>query len=100
VTFAVSGVVANAMGAPVEGAVVEAVGQYNCEDPGQYPPDTQPAPCVVDRVLGSDHTNGEGRFSISGLPNIYVRIDASKDGHTVSTGVYMSQDSTVSLVLP
>jgi protocatechuate 3,4-dioxygenase beta subunit len=98
-TYAVSGTVSNAMGVPVEGAQVEAIGQYNCENNPPTYPESPPTPCYTDQVLGATNTDNAGRFTISGLPNAYVRIDASKDGQTVSTGVYVSQDSTVALVL-
>ncbi len=99
-TFALSGTVSNAMGVPVEGAQVEAVGQYNCENNTPSYPESPPEPCYTDQVLGASSTDAGGHFTINGLPQAYVRLDVHKDGNTVSQGVYVSQDSTVSLILP
>jgi hypothetical protein len=88
------------MGVPVEGAQVEAVAQYSCEETTPTYPDSPVPPCYVDQILGASRTDGGGHFTIGGLPQVYLRLDVHKDGNTVSQGVYVSQDSSVSLILP
>jgi hypothetical protein len=99
-TFTLSGTVTNGMGVPVEGARVQAVTQYDCPNTPAYPGDYdgQP-PCLVDQVLGGDETDIEGRFDIAGLPASYVRVDVHKNDVTVSQGVNLQQDATVTFIM-
>ena len=101
-TFTLSGTVATAAGVPVEGARVEAVAQVACTDypPNPYPGDLDPPPCMHDQMFGSDDTDASGAFSIPDLPSAYFTINVSKDGASVSSGVYVQADSTLGFTLP
>jgi hypothetical protein len=100
VTFQLSGTVVRGAGIPVEGALVQAIGQFPCEetsypDPGHLPP------CVNDQVLGVASTDVQGQFTISQLPAIFMRVDVQQNGIVVSSqGVNLQQDSTLSFVVP
>ena len=43
ISFSLSGTVSNSLGVPVEGATVEAVGQFNCDTTSQYPDPNLPS---------------------------------------------------------
>jgi hypothetical protein len=99
-TVTLSGTVTNGMGVPVEGARVQAVTQYDCPNTPTYPGDNDGLPpCLVDQVLGGDETDVEGRFTIAGLPASYVRVDVHKNDVTVSQGVNLQQDATVTFIM-
>ena len=51
-------------------------------------------------MFGSDDTDGSGAFSIANLPSGYLTINVSKDGATVSGGVYVQADATAEFTLP
>jgi hypothetical protein len=101
-TFTLSGTVTSAGGVPVEGALVEAMAQVPCTENPPYsdPGGVDPPPCVHDQMFGSDHTDPSGAFSLANLPNAYFTINVSKDGVSVSNGVYVQADATVGFTLP